>query len=130
LRLRDICLEVCSIVYYGSVMLMVRQPTLRLLPVVLAAFVTLAVLASLIHLLCEEEEAGFGEPAEATGLVLCVLSAAFLASNVRSVVRALLSVLAVPSEPLRTLEVVRPRRFYGLPPPSQPTLPLLQVWRT
>ena len=116
--------------YHGCAMTMVRQPGFRILPVVLAAVVALAVVGSLVHLLCDEEDAGFGEPAEATGLVLCVLSAAFFASNVRSAVRALLSVLAVPSEPLRTLEVVRPRRFYGLPPPSPPTPPLLQVWRT
>ena len=103
---------------------------LQILPVVLAAVVALAVVGSLVHLLCEEEEAGFGEPAEATGLVLCVLSAAFFVGRVRSALRSLLSVLAVPSEPLRTLEVVRPRLFYGLPPPSALTLPLLQVWRT
>jgi hypothetical protein len=100
---------------------------------VLAAVVALTVVGGLVHLLCEDEEAGFGEPSEAAasiGLGLCVLSVAFFAGKVRSVIRALLSVLAVPSEPLRTLEAARPREFYGLPPPSPPTRPLLQVWRT
>jgi Na+/H+ antiporter NhaA len=114
-------------------MSMMRQPGFRILPMVLAAMVALAVVGGLVHLLCEDEEAGFGEPAAtaaSVGLGLCILSVAFLASKVRSALRTLLSVLAVPREPLRTLEVARPRRFYGLPPPSPPTLPLLQVWRT
>jgi|SRR5215204_1699321 len=112
-------------------MTMVRQLGFKILPVILAAVVALAVVGTLVHLLCEDEEvAGFGEPAEATGLVLCVLSVAFFATKVQSVLRALLSVPAVPNELLRTLEVARPRRFFGLPPPSPPTLPLLQVWRT
>jgi hypothetical protein len=112
---------------------MVRQPGFRMLPMVLAAVVLFAVVGSLVHVLCDDEEARFGEPSEAAasiGIGLCVLSVAFFADKVRRAVRALLSVLEVPSEPLRTLEVARPRRFYGLPPPSPPTLPLLQVWRT
>jgi hypothetical protein len=105
-------------------MTMVRQPGFRILPMVLAVVVALAVVGSLIHVLCEDEEAGFGEPFEAAasvGIGLCVLSVAFFAGKVRSAVRALLSVLAVPSESLRTLEVAHPRRFYGPPPPSPHT---------
>jgi hypothetical protein len=111
---------------------MVRQPTLRLLPVVMAAVVTLAVVGSLVHLVCEDEGSS-GEPAESAasvGLGLCVLSVVFLAGKTHRAVRTLLWVRVVPSELLRTLEVARPRQFYGLPPPSPPTRPLLQVWRT
>jgi hypothetical protein len=106
---------------------MVRQPILRLLPVVMAA-----VVGSLVHLVCEDERSS-GEPAEAAlsvGLGLCVLSVVFLTGKAQRAVRSLLRVRVVPSEPLRTLEVARPRQFYGLPPPSPPTLPLLQAWRT
>ena len=113
-------------------MIMVRQTRLRLLLVVLAAVVTLAVVGNLLHLICENE-GGLGEPAEAAssaGLGLCVLSVAFLAGKAHRAVRALLWVRVVAREPLRTLEVARPRQFYGLPPPSSLTLPLLQVWRT
>ena len=111
---------------------MVRQPGFRYLPVVLAAVVTLAVVGGLLHLICEGA-GGLGEPAEAAssvGLGLCVLSVAFLASKAHQAVGALLWVRVVPRQPLRTLEVRRPRQFYGLPPPSPPILPLLQVWRT
>ena len=112
---------------------MVHQTAFRLLPVVLAAVVTLAVVGSLVHLVCENE-GSLGEPDEAAasaGLGLCVLSVVVgLASKVQRAVRTLLSVRVVSIEPLRTLEVARPRQFYGLLPPSSPTLPLLQVWRT
>jgi len=112
---------------------MVRQRGFRILPVVLAAVVALAVVGSLVHLLCEEEEAGFGEPAEAAasaGLGLCVLSVALLVGKAHRAMRTLLWVWVLPSERPRTLEVARPRQYYGLPPPSPLTLPLLQVWRT
>jgi hypothetical protein len=46
-------------------MIMVRQPGFRILPMVLAA-----VVGSLVHVLCEDEEAGFGEPTIATLLLL------------------------------------------------------------
>jgi len=111
---------------------MVHQTAFRLLPVVLAAVVTLAVVGSLVHLVCENEGC-LGDPAgaaDAAGLGLCVLSVVVLASKVHRAARTLLSVRVVSIEPLRTLEVARPRQFYGLPPPSSPTLPLLQVWRT
>jgi hypothetical protein len=111
---------------------MVRQPGFRYLPVVLAAVVTLAVVGGLLHLICEDD-GGLGEPAEAAlsvGLGLRVLSVVFLASKAHQAVRVLLWVRVVPRQTLRTLEVTRPRQFYGLPPPSPPILPLLQVWRT
>jgi hypothetical protein len=114
-------------------MTMVRQPAFRILPVVLAAVVMLAMVGSVIHLVCEDE-GGVGEPAEAAasaGLGLCVLSVLFLAGKVYRAARTLLTVRLVQIEPLRPLEVGRLRRFYGLPPPSPPPLlPLLQVWRT
>jgi hypothetical protein len=113
-------------------MIMSRQPALRLLPVVLAALVTFAVVGSIVHLVCEDE-GSLGEPAEAAasaGLGLCVLSVVYLAGKVHRAARTLLLVRMVSIEPLRALEVARPRQFYGLPPPSSPTLPLLQVWRT
>jgi hypothetical protein len=110
-------------------MIMVRQPGFSILPVVLAAVVMFAVVGSLVHLVCEDE-GGSGSPAEAVGLGLCVLSVAFLAGKVRRAVRNLLWVRVVLIEPPRPLEVVRLRQFYGLPPPSSPTLPLLQVWHT
>jgi hypothetical protein len=113
-------------------MIVVRQPSFSILPIVLATVVVLAVVGSLVHLVCEGED-GSGGPAEAgasVGLGLCVLSVAFIASKARRVVRTLLWVRLVRIEPLPTLEVPRTRQFYGLPPPSPPTLPLLQVWRT
>jgi hypothetical protein len=114
-------------------MIMMHQPGFRILPVVLAAVVTLAVVGSLVHLVCEDE-GGSGEPAEAAAsawLGLCaVMSVAFLAGKVQRATRTLLWVRAVPIEPLRSLAVARPRRFYGLPPPPSPPLSLLQVWRT
>jgi hypothetical protein len=51
-------------------MIMVRQPGFRILPMVLPAVVALAVVGSLVHVLCEDEEAGFGEPTIATLLLL------------------------------------------------------------
>lgn len=96
---------------------------------VLAAVVMFAVVGSLVHLVCENE-GGSGSPGEAVGLGLCVLSVAFVASKARRALRTLLWIRVVLIEPPRALEVVRLLQFYGLPPPSPPTLPLLQIWRT
>ena len=69
---------------------MLRPPGFRILPMVFAAVVLFAVIGSLVHVLCDDEEARFGEPSEAAasiGFGLCVLSVTFFADKVRRAVR-------------------------------------------
>ncbi len=107
-------------------MLSMRKAALRLLPLVVAVWATLAVVGGGYHL---AKEANAQDSAAKAGLGLCALSVALL---VRAGVRRVLRPRPVGKyEPLNTpLRVARPAAYRKPPLPGVPTLQLLQVSRT